>query len=228
MKKSSLPIFLVILFSLNCFAQGLVDSGYDLNFVGFSNDGKYLAFEEYGGQDPSDSLLSNLYFIDVSLNKYARKPSFLEETDYENVTLESVRQRARKNNETTLNQLKIVDGNKGEKIFFSSVADSVDKVEFTRKSVKYKLEVNSIPFKYRPHPTEDLLDSFRLELSLKNQKTKAIQILQKDGAKVNRGSTGYTIKEVYLYKDMIAVFLVYSTWGHYGQIKYLVVTGKIK
>jgi predicted secreted protein len=227
MKKSFFLLLIAFVFSINLYAQG---QDWKLNFTGFSNDGKYLASEEYGGQDPSDSLLSNLYFIDVAANKYARKPSVLEETDYENVSLETVRKRARTNNESVVNQLRIVDGNTGTKVFSTNAKEGTDKVAFTHKSIKYQLNLKDIFYKYQRDKLDarDVWDLARFELSIKNQKTKSVQILQKDGAKVHRGSMGYGIKEVYLFQNMIAVFLEYQTFGHHGQTQYLVVTGKIK
>ena len=43
----------------------------NLNFIGFSKDGRYLAFEEYGIQDGSGWAYSKFYFVDVAKNAYA-------------------------------------------------------------------------------------------------------------------------------------------------------------
>src|SRR5262245_50164838 len=45
-----------------------------LNFIGFSKDGKYLAFEESGEWDSGGALFSNTYFVNVDKNAYSLQP----------------------------------------------------------------------------------------------------------------------------------------------------------
>jgi predicted secreted protein len=57
----------------------------NLNFVGFSKDGRYLAFEEYGVQDGSGFPYSSYYFVDVAKNSFAA-PSINVRLDNEQAT----------------------------------------------------------------------------------------------------------------------------------------------
>jgi predicted secreted protein len=45
-----------------------------LNFIGFSNTGKYLAFQQYGVTDGKGAAYATLYFVDVADNRYQEKP----------------------------------------------------------------------------------------------------------------------------------------------------------
>jgi predicted secreted protein len=50
-----------------------------LNFIGFSKDGRYLAFEDSGEWDASGQFFSNTYFIDVEKNSYALLPVIIDD-----------------------------------------------------------------------------------------------------------------------------------------------------
>src|SRR3954465_6811067 len=52
----------------------------DLNFIGFSTDGKYLAFENQGtGSEASDvSEYRTTYYVNTVRNSYAAEPSMLQ------------------------------------------------------------------------------------------------------------------------------------------------------
>lgn len=50
----------------------------DLKFIGFSADGRYIAFEESGTWDGSGGDYSTTYYVDVEKNAYAAKPSVYE------------------------------------------------------------------------------------------------------------------------------------------------------
>src|SRR5215207_8757888 len=46
----------------------------NIHFIGFSRDGKYLAFEQYGTADGSGFPYADLYLLDVEKNVFAAKP----------------------------------------------------------------------------------------------------------------------------------------------------------
>ena len=45
-----------------------------LNFIGFSKDGKFLAFEEFGMSLPDMKGYSTIFFVDTTKNAYAAPP----------------------------------------------------------------------------------------------------------------------------------------------------------
>ena len=47
----------------------------DLKFIGFSADGRYLAFEESGAWDGAGGDYATTYFVNVAKNTYALPPA---------------------------------------------------------------------------------------------------------------------------------------------------------
>lgn len=52
-----------------------------LKFIGFSRDGKYLAFEESGEWDGSGGEYATTYYVDTAKNSFASKPTVFEWED---------------------------------------------------------------------------------------------------------------------------------------------------
>ncbi len=69
---------IVLIFSVNVFAGDFTN----LKYIGFSKDGKYLAFEEIEtSSEGSDYERRDTYFIDTAKNTYAAAPSVFEWKD---------------------------------------------------------------------------------------------------------------------------------------------------
>lgn len=94
------------------------------HFIGFSADGNYLAFEEYGFNDEldDDSAYSNIYIVNVRENRWAIKPflthggsiSSYSNGKYNQDEVETeTRDRCRRKAAKQLKRFKIVDGNPG-------------------------------------------------------------------------------------------------------------------
>ena len=84
-----------LVFVFLCALSSIASAGdfATLNFIGFSKDGRYLAFEEYGTQDGSGFPYSNFYFVDVVKNIFAAK-SIIVRLDNEAATERQARTRA--------------------------------------------------------------------------------------------------------------------------------------
>ena len=108
MKRTLLAILVLIGASTISFAGDFAT----LNFIGFSKDGRYLAFEEYGTQDGSGFPYSSIYFIDVAKNAYAAK-SINVRLDSETATERQARAKAKLNAAASLRRLRIVERNIG-------------------------------------------------------------------------------------------------------------------
>jgi predicted secreted protein len=61
------------------------------DFIGFSEDGKYFAFEEYGIQDGSGFPYSNIYVIDLGTDTWVTGSPYRYQADDETETLSRVR-----------------------------------------------------------------------------------------------------------------------------------------
>lgn len=115
-------IFLLICigWSASAFSSGTFAGDYaHFHFIGFSNGGKYLAFEEYGINDDVDdsSPYSAIYIVNVDENNFAVSPikatldvyPLADWNEYETKVRAKNRRRAAKH----LRRFGIVDGNTG-------------------------------------------------------------------------------------------------------------------
>lgn len=78
-----------------------------VDFIGFSEDGAYFAFEEFGIQDGSGFAYADLYVIDMAADKWVRGTPVRIRVDDENIGLGEVRARARKQAQPILTRLGI-------------------------------------------------------------------------------------------------------------------------
>lgn len=78
-----------------------------VDFIGFSGDGAYFAFEEFGIQDGSGFAYADLYVIDMAADKWVKGTPVRIRVDNENIGLGEVRARARKQAQPVLDRLEI-------------------------------------------------------------------------------------------------------------------------
>jgi predicted secreted protein len=219
-----------------------------LNFIGFSKDGRYLAFEEHGVQDGSGFPYSSIYFIDVEKNAYANAPVTVR-IDKETATEAQARARAKLGARQAMIRLKIVQGNTGSLVVARLHTDltlsdaGVDKKD-GKQSVKFAEIIGSM---YKQGDYDLVLRSSevkktkeceysdfaiqKLELSLKDNDANKTVVLQKDATvPPSRGCPyEYAIQYVYLYDNRIVVFLNTYNVGFEGRdMRYLAVTGRFK
>lgn len=216
-----------------------------LNFIGFSKDGRYLAFEEYGEQDGSGFPYSNIYFVDVVKNSYAATPVKVR-IDKENTTERLARSRAKLGAGAALRRLQIIEGNTGslvvarlltdtkaygdskgdeQTINFAEIVGSMYRQGHYDLVLKWS-EVKGVKdCDYNDDPVQ------KLELVLKDTGADTTKVLQRDAnLPASRACPlSYRMQYVYLYQDHIAVFLNTYHMGFEGpDLRYMVVTGKYK
>ena len=113
---SLLKPLLLILFFLPRFIYGQ-ELLTNFEFLGFSDDLKYCAYEMYAtGPVEGDPVFSIYYFIDVDKNDYATRPVTYKDT----LELSVVRQKNRIKAEPLLKQFKISDKKLGTQVTFAS------------------------------------------------------------------------------------------------------------
>jgi predicted secreted protein len=225
-----------------------------LDFIGFSKDGKYLAFEEYGTADAAGYPYASVFFVDVEKNAFVSKP-FEVVIENESATEAAAIKRVEAQAARRMRALKIVRGNTGklllahfltDKTYTALTGNSDDaapqKVRFELDAYPdgqedfYELALKQIEVK--PQGCDDdsgvykfyLLD-LKLDYFYAKVKSEPTLVLQKDDAlPVRRGCPlGYRIERVYQYKDKIAVFLNVYYRGFEGpDLRYMVVTGNLQ
>lgn len=219
-----------------------------LNFIGFSKNGRYLAFEEYGTQDGSGFPYSNYYFIDVEKNAYAA-PSIAIRIDSETAEEPQARARAKARAAATLRRLRILDRNTGTMVvsrmltdagvnnFLSDDPDKTQTINFAEiigsmyRAGDYDLILKPVQIEKTKDCDYSDPPIYKFELSLKNKDTDKTVVLQKDGRLPSSRwcPMDYAMQFVYLYEDSIAVFINTYSIGFEGpDMRYLVVTGKFK
>jgi predicted secreted protein len=79
MMKNIRLVICAILFSAVMFSSLLAGDFAEMKFIGFSEDDKYLAFEEFGEwDDHSSGSYATTYFVDVAKNVFAVSPSVFD------------------------------------------------------------------------------------------------------------------------------------------------------
>jgi len=128
MKKLNIVAFAMI-FSICMVSSAFAGDWAEMRFFGFSDDGAYMAFEEYGEYDDHISGdYATTYFIDVDKNIYATPPIVYEYSDNDEKTTGEFSQAAREKKykssvEAALKRFKIERGNTGKLVAAHMLSD---------------------------------------------------------------------------------------------------------
>ncbi len=235
--------FAFVLLTANAFAGDYAK----LNFIGFSVDGKYLAFEEYGTQDGSGFPYSNIYIVETAKNSYAAPP-VKSRIDKESATEAAARLKAKTGANSNLKKFKIVQGNTGEMLVARLLTDlNTEKIEPDKEnknqSVKFtdyrdsnyfereyelSLKTSEVKMKVCEYAADPVL---KFDLSLKDTRAGTEKILQSDKnlPETRNCPLAYSVQNVYVYGNYIAVFInTYSTGFEGPDMRFLAVTGIYK
>src|SRR5437868_5180577 len=74
--------------------------------IGFSPDGRYFAFEQYGVQDGSGFPYSEIFIIDLPANRWVKGSPFRERVEDDDALVSAARAKSAKAAEALLAQLK--------------------------------------------------------------------------------------------------------------------------
>lgn len=77
--------------------------------IGFSPDGRYFAFEQYGVQDGSGFPYSEIFVVDLDANQWVKGSPFRERVDDENALVSAARAQSAKAAQKLLTQLKAAE-----------------------------------------------------------------------------------------------------------------------
>lgn len=220
-----------------------------LNVIGFSQDGKYLAFEEYGTQDGSGFPYANIYFIETAKNSYAAQPVKIR-VESETATEATTRVKAKMGAAATLKKFKIIAGNVGDLLVSRLVTDlNADKIEsdsaeknqivkFTDyRNSNYFIDKFDLTLKTSEVKNKQCeaygMPVYKFDLTLKNTRdqTSKPMILQSDKnlPESRNCPLAYSIQNVYAYKNTLAVFMnVYTTGFEGPDMRFMAVTGVYK
>lgn len=238
-----LAFFAFLILPANVFAGDYAN----LNFIGFSTDGKYLAFEEYGVTDGLGAPYSNYYLINVEKNSYAAPP-VKKTTEKDTVSQDAIRQTAKTASAANLKKFKIIAGNTGKMLVARLLTDlNIEKIEpgdggknqivkftdyrdssYFEKEYELSLKTSEVKLKACDYSDQAVL---KFDLTLKDVKAGTSKVLQKDDNlhESRNCPLAYSIQNVYVYEKRIAVFLNTYTTGFEGpDMRFMTVTRNYK
>ena len=201
-----------------------------LEFWGFSRDGKYLAFEQYGVQDGSGFPYAQLYVVDVGRNALVSTAEVTVQTG--NAGVETARERALAQSRPALSPYAIVPGNQGR---FASIAAKnllpnvvePQAVEFTALGRRYTLELRSLD---APGAGGSCLTEPPKRLELKLISSAGGRVLQRDNnlPASRRCVRDYEIHGVFVLGRSLAAFVKVTRDGFEGpDLRWMVVTARL-
>ncbi len=205
-----------------------------VDLLGFSDDGRYLAFETYGSSEATGTPWATIHFIDVPANKYAdRIDSSTDEKKY-NRQSEDVDQwlrearldvalRAKK----VFAKYQINPAQKGELVFAHMESDltewkgrpevAIDYKEpkggWLRKSVEIDLTTLALAGKKFKCSGRESGQKEGIKVTMKSTDMDSPVIVQEDNAiPISRGScpSNYKIESVYRFGRSLVLFIRYS------------------
>lgn len=214
---------------------GLAGDVAQLQILGFSPDGRYLAYEVSGVQDGSGSPYCEIYFIDVVRNEYAASPVRLRGRESESRQLAGLRQQAALSAAPSLQSLSIAAAVKGKALVHHPLTDLTSDGCYVKFSTFpgpppgpggsiYELVLEERPAGKSCFDLEAKIFTLRLQQGARTR------ILQHDTRlPASRGCVfRYRIERVIAYEQKIAVFLNTFLPGFEGpDVRYMVVTGEL-
>jgi predicted secreted protein len=216
------------LFALAFLSSSLVDAGdgANLEFYGFSKDGRYAAFEQFGTQDGSGFSYSQIAIVDVAKNEFVAESR--ASLQYEQASEQQARAQARQRIKTSLTRFKIVNGNQGEFIgivpfrpMFSGQYSS-----FLYLNRTYQLELEQTRLKARAECEDNAPTLLELRLTAPNR----TRVLQKD-VRLPEWRTcalNYEMRSAHRFGNSLAVMIAVNLPSYEGDdIRWMMVTTKL-
>jgi predicted secreted protein len=230
--------FFILLSSSLTASLAFAGDAATLRVIGFSADGKYLAFEQHGVEDGSGFPYANVFFVDVENNSFIA-PSVAVREENEEALATSMLATARQRAQTALQRLNIIEGNLGAQLIHHPLTDTGVDPHVVKFSLSPALAGSADqPYEIVLREAEVKEDCYGFgkgrifELALVNAQTGARKILQKDERlpKARGCPLSYRIQDVFVYDERyVAVFLNVLKPGFEGHdMRFMVVTGVLE
>jgi predicted secreted protein len=192
-----------------------------LEFWGFSPDGKYLAFEQYGTRDGSGFPYAELYVVEVARNVIVAAANVVIQSDRPG----EARRRAFTQSQAALRRYRIAQGNQGRFAGAVGKNHAAQSLEFSAAGATYTLELTTLE---APASRNCLTDPKLLELRLSSGRN--ARVLQRDSRlPASRACAhDYEIHSVFVLGSSLAVFVRVTRDGFEGwDLRWMVVTAQL-
>ncbi|MEO0129383.1 MAG: DUF2259 domain-containing protein [candidate division WOR-3 bacterium] len=225
MQAKYIPLFIIYTFILPSLLKGGDESSAQI--IGFSGDGRAVAFSISGVFDGSGFPYCQIILIDVPENKLIGNPVsvVIEECD---VAPESACMRARQQADSLLKCAKIIEGNNGIKLRLKPAGKRnlhEEKFIFTVEGKQYMLHLVECPVEKR---VDDEFERYIFTLTLSKEGQEII-LHHDEELPADRGlAFHYCIESAYLYNNYIVVVIAVFTPGFEGtDIRQIIVSGRL-
>lgn len=170
--------------------------GAQSSAIGFSPDGRYFAFEQYGIQDGSGFAYSDIFVMDIAADKWVQGSPVRVLDESETGGIDAARAKAMAGAKSLIDALKVT-GSVDTLLHrpFTDFANDRRKVRFARWYAatgdssaydalgSYELEVQNVQLPVPAACTEtDIAMPVGMEVTLRNLKTGATKTMAKDGS----------------------------------------------
>lgn len=192
--------------------------------LGFSADGRMMAFERYGTHDGSAFPFCDVFFVNVDSNTYASKPVRVRIDD--NLAEDTARSQALRLSRVTMERLGIVRGDSGTAVVCAGGESTDSSLTFVHAGKKWTLVLST---RQGPVLCEEEYGGGKI-FTLSVRAGSRVVVLQNDTElPKSRGCPfSYGIDHARMKGDRIAVFIRYSTPGYEGpDTRQIVVTGRL-
>ena len=223
MTPAKLLLAFVLLFSL-----ARAGDAANLEVIGFSKDGRYLAFEQFGTTDGIGYSYAKVQIVDVAKNTLLTQTEKMIEV--ENSTTGQARAAIKSATQSLLNRYKIIRGNQGQFVGIAPIAPNLggQRSEFVYAGRTHSLELNSASALQDAKTCPDEIAT-RLELTLSvSGKTR---VLQKDGLTLPKSracALSYEMRSAQLLGNNLAIFVAVHLPGFEGaDVRWMVVTTRL-
>lgn len=227
--------WLIVLMYFAGFSTGWASDASQLEIIGFSKNGNYFAYEQFGALEGSGENYADLTILETTKNDFAAKP--FQQNSIEK-SLDSIRELNKTKATPKLKELALIKPERGNHLLSRPLTDlsgSPYQVEFALQPTLAGASSDVYLLKLETKETNQ--DCFGLgkgkifTLTLQSKTDNQIQTLQKDTQlPSSRGCPlDYRIADIYAYQDKIVVFLNMFFIGTEGRnMRYLSVSGHIK
>ncbi len=203
--------------------------------IGFSKDGRYMAYQTSGLMEAGPTFWSKIFFIDVHHNTWAAAPVSLV-ADGEQTTYKDVSERVYRMADSSISALGIVHGNTARQYINHLFTDSGvehHSAKFATGEMYtggYFEEYELVILETEDGSCDDFGPRVKIELTIKNIASEETTTLQKDNkVPESRGCPlHYRIEDVYVRDSNVIVFVNVMIPGWEGRsMRYMCITGTL-
>ena len=195
-----------------------------LDLIGFSKNGAFVAFTQFGVRDPSGFPYVYTSFVAIKTNRL--EAELRGEISVDGATTDQVRAKMRAQVAVAMKKYGIIAGNQGRFIGVTPMRINTTNSEFFALGSTYGLDISTKPAANTNEMCADPPQLLIVELTVGGQ----TRDLQRDTRlpTSRRCAFDYDLRSAHLYGRSLAVFVSYMTPGYEGpDFIWMVVTGML-